>query len=305
MYEGGTTNGPRAANDKRADAAAAIVLRGRAALGGATLSLDPRLAHNRELGESIVREAYDRGVRIFDSARAYAPVDDPAHNERLMMHALAGCDDAIIATKGGHWRQTESVFLADNRPERLRQDVEDSLRVLGVERLPLYYVHRADMGKVPIEESVAALEDLRREGKVARIGISNVTAAQVRRAAVVAPIAAVQNRLSARTRLNADVIDICAKLGIAVFGYAPLRFAPPDGQADLGQALPNLAREAVRRGVPLQRLALRGLLASSPVVSLVLGASRIETAQEIALVPEEPWDDGLETAFARDRAASS
>jgi aryl-alcohol dehydrogenase-like predicted oxidoreductase len=248
-----------------------------------------------------VRQAYDDGVRMFDSARAYALVDDPFHNERLMRRALAGCDNAIIATKGGHWRRAESVFPVDNRPERLRRDVEDSLRVLGLECLPLYYVHRVDLDAVPIEHAVGALDDMRREGKISQIGISNVTAAQLHQAAAVAPIAAVQNRMSVRTPINGDVIEACAQLGVAAFGYAPLRFASPDKVAGLRQALPHLAKEADERRVPLPRLALRGLLASGPTVSLVVGCSRIETVREIALVPNEAWDDALDVAFARDR----
>jgi aryl-alcohol dehydrogenase-like predicted oxidoreductase len=189
----------------------------------------------------------------------------------------------------------------DNRPERLRKDAEDSLRVLGLECLPLYYVHRVDLGTDPIEDAVGALDDMRREGKISQIGVSNVTAAQLRRAVAVAPVAAVQNRMSVRTPINDDVVEACAQLGVAVFGYAPLRFAPPDTVADLRQALPHLAKEADARHVPLPRLALRGLLASSPTVSLVVGCSRIETAREIALVADEAWDDVLDVAFARDR----
>jgi aryl-alcohol dehydrogenase-like predicted oxidoreductase len=287
------------------DASPRLALGCRVALGGAAFSLEPELAQNPKLAIAIVRQAYDDGIRIFDTARAYATVDDPFHNERLMRRALAGCDDAIIGTKGGHWREAESVFPVDNRPERLRRDVEYSLRALGLECLPLFYVHRVDLGVVPVEDAVGALDDMRREGKISRIGISNATAAQVRRAVAVAPIAAVQNRLSVRTPVNDDVIEACAQLGIAAFGYAPLRFAPPDKVADLRQALSQLAREADARQVPLPRLALRGLLASSPAISLVLGASRVQTVREIALVTTEAWDDVLAVAFARDRMRDS
>ncbi len=291
---------PRQASAAR-DLPPRAALAGLVALGGAAFSLEPTLVRNHKLSEAIVRQAYDDGIRMFDSARAYALVDDPFHNERLMRRALTGCDDAIIATKGGHWRQAESVFPVDNRPERLRKDVEDSLRALGLECLPLYYVHRADLDAVPIEDAVGALDDMRREGKISQIGISNVTAEQVHRAVAVAPIAAVQNRMSVRTPIKDDAIEACAQLGIAAFGYAPLRFAPPDKVADLRRALPNLANEADVRRLPLPRLALRGLLASSPTIRLVVGCTRIETVREIALVADEAWDDALDVAFARDR----
>ena len=137
-------------------------------------------------------------------------------------------------------------------------------------------------------------------GKIARIGISNVTAEQVRRAAATAPVSAVQNRLSVRTAMNADIVAACEQSGIAVFGYSPLRFRPPDVTTDLRAALPRLAALAERQGTPLPRLALRGLMASSPVISLIVGAGRLETAREAALIRSEPWDDKLQAAFAHD-----
>ncbi len=274
---------------------------GEVALGGAGYSLSPHAPKDDDAAVRVIRAGYDRGIRIFDTARAYAPVGLPFHNEELMRRALAGRADAIIATKGGHWRAGASDFPADNRPERLRKDAEDSLRALALDCLPLYYVHRGDRGTVPIEDSVGALDDLRREGKIARIGISNVTAEQVRRAVATAPVAAVQSRLSVRTVLNADIVAACEQSGIAIFGYSPLRFSPPDVTSDLDAALPRLAELAERRGTPLPRLALRGLMASSPVISLIIGTGSIERAHEAALVRSEPWDDESQTAFSHDR----
>jgi pyridoxine 4-dehydrogenase len=285
--------------------AVTVQLSGQVALGAAMMSLESRRPEEDEIAVGIIRTGYDEGIRIFDTARAYARVGEPFHNEELMRRALAGRDDAIIVTKGGHWRAGESDFPVDNRPERLRGDAEDSLRVLGLDCLALYYVHRVDLDDVPIEESVGALDDLRREGKIARIGISNVTADQVRRAAATAPVAAVQNRLSVRTALNADVVAACEKLGIAMFGFTPLRYWPPDTTADLARALPRLAQLAGERGLPLARLALRGLLAASPAVSVIVGPGRLETAREAALVRSERWDDKLQTAFSLDRRQPS
>jgi pyridoxine 4-dehydrogenase len=193
---------------------------GEVALGGAGYSLSPHAPNDDDVAVRVIRAGYDRGIRIFDTARAYAPVGMPFHNEELMRRALAGRADAIIATKGGHWRAGASDFPADNRPERLRKDAEDSLRALALDCLPLYYVHRVDRDTVPIEDSVGALDDLRREGKIARIGISNVTAEQVRRAVAIAPVAAVQNRLSVRTVLNADIVTACERSGKLSSGTA-------------------------------------------------------------------------------------
>jgi pyridoxine 4-dehydrogenase len=281
-----------------------VQLSGQVAIGAAVASLESRSVEEDDDAAEIIRAGYDHGIRIFDTARAYARVGEPFHNEALMRRALAGTDDAVIATKGGHWRAGESDFPVDNRPERLRSDAEDSLRTLGLDCLPLYYVHRVDLDDVPIEESVGALDQLRREGKIARIGISNVTAGQVRRAAATAPVAAVQNRLSVRTVLNADVVQVCEELGIAMFGFTPLRYWPPDTTPDLARALPRLAGLARERGIPLARLALRGLLASSQAVSVIVGPGRQETAREAALVRAEPWDEALQAAFSLDRRPS-
>jgi len=277
-----------------------IELSGQVALGGAMYSLAPIAERDDDVAVGIIREGYDQGIRIFDTARAYAPVGLPLHNEELMRRALAGHDDALIVTKGGHWRAGETDFPVNNRPERLRKDAEDSLRALDLDCLPLYYVHRVDLDTVPIEDSVGALDELRREGKIARLGVSNVTAEQVRIAAATAPIAAVQNRLSVRTVMNADVVEVCEQLGIAMYGFTPMRFWPPDITPDLARALPRLAELAEQRNVPLPRLALRGVLASNPAISLIIGAGRLESAREAALARAEPWDVELQTAFSHD-----
>ena len=275
-------------------------LTGRIALGGAGFSIPAD--RDDDAAVAVIRAAYAAGVRIFDSARAYAPVGEPLHNELLFRRALVGRDDAVIGTKGGHWRAGTDDWRVDNRAARLREDVDDSLRALGVDRLPLYYVHRVDLDTVPVEDSVQTLDDIRRAGKIDRIGISNVTADQVRAAAETAPIAAVQNRLSVREVRDAEVLAEAERLGIAVFGYSPLRATAT--APGLAAALPRLAALADDRGVPLERLALRGLLASSPVVSLIVGAGRVATAREAAAAELEPWDDELATAYAADRGLS-
>jgi pyridoxine 4-dehydrogenase len=275
-------------------------LTGRIALGGAGFSITAD--RDDDAAIAVIRAAYDAGIRTFDSARAYAPVGEPLHNELLFRRALAGCDDAVIGTKGGHWRAGTDDWRVDNRAARLRSDVDDSLRALGVDRLPLYYVHRVDLDAVHVEESVQTLDDLRRQGKIDRIGISNVTAEQVRAAAATAPVAAVQNRLSVREVRDAEVLAEAERLGIAVFGYSPLRAAP--SAPDLASALPRLAALADDRGVPLERLALRGLLASSPSISLIVGAGRIVTAREGAAAEGEAWDSELDAAYAADRGLS-
>lgn len=270
-------------------------LTGQVALGGAGFSL-PDVRHD-DGAVAVIRAAADAGVRIFDSARAYAPLGDPLHNERLMARALAGRDDVTVATKGGHFRTGQDSWDVDNSPERLRRDVEDSLMALGTERIDLYYLHRADHPG-PIGESVLVLRELRDAGKISRIGVSNVTVGQIDEAVGVAPVAAVQNHRSVAGRESSDVLRRCEELSIPFFAYSPLR-----GEATgprVAERFPRTAAHAQQRGVSVQRLLLRGMLASSPVLSVVVGATRALTALDSAAVMSQPWDARLDAAFLDD-----
>jgi pyridoxine 4-dehydrogenase len=279
-------------------------LSGQVALGGATFSLVPDFPEERAV--EVIRAAADAGVRIFDTARAYAPDGDPTHNEALFAAALAGRDDVLIGTKGGHFRTGPREWDVDNSPARLRQDVDTSLRALGVDRLGLFYVHRADGRErfrggtgapPPVGEAVAALDRLRQAGTIAGIGLSNVTAAQLDEAVGVAPVAAVQNNLTVGTADDA-VLRRCQELGIPFFAYAPLRsVALGEGTA---ARFPATAALAAERGVSVQRLLLRGLLASSPVLSVVVGAGREATAVDSAAAMTDPWDDEAQAAYDAD-----
>jgi aryl-alcohol dehydrogenase-like predicted oxidoreductase len=278
---------------------------GQVALGGAAFSLVPDFPQASAV--AVIRAAADAGVRVFDAARAYAPVGEPLHNERLFATALAGRDDVLIGTKGGHFRTGPREWDVDNSPARLRRDVDDSLRALGVDRLGLFYLHRADGRErfrggtgdpPPVGAAVAALDELRRAGKLAGIGLSNVTVRQLKEAVALAPVVAVQNNLIVGTADDA-VLRRCEDLGIPFFAYAPLRGAAlGDGVAT---RFPATAALAARRGVSVQRLLLRGLLASSPVLSVVVGAGRVETAVDSAAAMAEPWDDEARTAYEDDR----
>jgi pyridoxine 4-dehydrogenase len=282
------------------------LLTGQVALGGATFSLVPGYPESSSV--AVIRAAADAGVRIFDTARAYAPLGDPTHNEALFASALAGRDDVLVGTKGGHWRTGPREWDVDNSPARLRRDVDESLRAFGVDRLGLFYVHRAD-GRdrfrggtgdpPPVGEAVAALEELRRAGKIAAIGLSNATVAQLDEAVGVAPVAAVQNNRTVGSA-DDDVLRRCEQLGVAFFAYAPLR-GVATGE-DTAVRFPAMAALAAERGVSVQRLLLRGLLASSPVLSVVVGAGREATAVDGAAVMTEPWDEQAQAAYDADRA---
>jgi pyridoxine 4-dehydrogenase len=252
----------------------------------------------------VIRSAYAAGIRIFDTARVYAPPGDEAHGERMLREALDGYPEVIVSTKGGHWREGEAIYPVDNRPERLRKDVDTSLRALRLDRLPLFFVHRVDMDDVPIEEIVGTLADLRCDGKIERIGISNVSTEQIERAAAVAPIDAVQNRVSVRADPAWDPsVALCDELGITLFGFGVFNSHPNDpDKRPIQDVLPNLAVQAELRGVPLQRLAVRALLSTFPSLSLIVGATRKATAEEAGAMLKEPWTEDTAAAYARDRA---
>lgn len=183
----------------------------------------------------VIREALDSGVGLLDTAALYGD----GHNERLVGRAVAGRrDDVVVATKGGlvvDDLATKSIHR-DGRPESLRRHVESSLERLGVERIDLYYLHRVDPD-VPLEESWGALAELVAEGKLARIGLSEVTVAQAAAAHAVHPVAAIQSELSVWTRdpLGGEAPgDAGARMGAGASGAAVGKAAV--GKAAVGKA---------------------------------------------------------------------
>jgi aryl-alcohol dehydrogenase-like predicted oxidoreductase len=262
---------------------------GRVALGVAGFSFAPR---DRSTDLATIRTGIAAGTAILDTARAYTRVDAPWYGEELAAEAAHGTG-VIVGTKGGHSRTGETAWDADISAPRIRADVETSLRVFGGDQLDLYYLHRVDLAEQPVEEGVSALASLRDEGKLARIGLSNVSATELDRAAAVTRIDAVQNRHSAMGRESADVVAWCEANALPFFAYSPLRSSA---------AAPQLAAMADKRGVSLQRLQLRALLGSSPVLSVVSGATRPETVLDSLAAESEPWDDDLQAAYAADLA---
>jgi aryl-alcohol dehydrogenase-like predicted oxidoreductase len=265
---------------------------GRVALGVASLSFEPR---DRAADLATIRAGIDAGAAVVDTARAYARVDAPLYGEELAAEAVRGTS-AIVGTKGGHSRTGASTWDADISADRIRADVETSLRVFAGERLDLFYLHRVDLAEQPVEEGVAALAVLRDEGKLARIGVSNVSVAALERAAAVARIDAVQNKHTAMGRESAEVVAWCEANDVPFFAYSPLRHPA---------AAPHLTALADARGVSVQRLRLRALLASSPVMSVVSGATRRETVLDSLAAESEPWDADLEAAYTADLALVS
>lgn len=242
----------------------------RVGLGGARWSIaEPLTAgHVRD----IIDVAAMEGVSYIDTARAYTTREESAHNETIIARALDDLglrDEVLVGTKGGHFRSGDT-WPVDARPEALRADCEASIRALGVEALDLYYVHFPDP-QVPFAESVGALHDLREQGLIRAVGISNVTADQVRTALEVTTIDAVQNPYSPY-RGDLDVLELCAEARVPFLAYSPLggsrRTVPLD------QASPTAARVARELGEDVETLLLAWLLSAHPGTLVITGASR-------------------------------
>jgi aryl-alcohol dehydrogenase-like predicted oxidoreductase len=211
----------------------------------------------RAQAEAVLLGALDAGVDFFDTAALYGF----GHNETLVGDILAPHRDRfVLASKCGlHGENGQRVM--DGRPETLKWSCEQSLKRLRTDRIDLFYLHRWDKTQVPVEDSVGALADLVRAGKVRQIGLSEVSAATLRRAHAVHPIAAVQTEYSLWTR-NPEiaVLDTCRELGAAFVAFSPVARAfltgtlrDPSGldAKDLRRGMPRFAPETYPRNLAL------------------------------------------------------
>jgi aryl-alcohol dehydrogenase-like predicted oxidoreductase len=178
-------------------------------------------AHSDAESSATLQHALDRGVTFFDTADIYGPYT----NEELLGRALTGRRaQAFIATKFGFVRDPENpeATAVDGTPARVARACEDSLKRLGVEYIDLYYLHRADP-KVPIEDTVGAMAQLVRAGKVRHLGLSEVSPQTLERAHGVHPITALQSEYSLWTRDPEDgVLEACERLGVGFVPFSPL-----------------------------------------------------------------------------------
>ncbi|HEX7380772.1 MAG TPA: aldo/keto reductase [Nevskiaceae bacterium] len=197
-----------------------------------------------EQAEAVLLGALDLGVTLFDTAALYSF----GANEELVGRVLAPHRDEIfLASKCGIFRGPDGKRAIDGRPETLRRTCDESLARLKTDVIDLYYLHRWDKS-VPIEDSVGALADMVRAGKVRAIGLSEVSAGTLRKAAAVHPIAAVQSEYSLWSR-NAEiaVLAACRELGAAFVAFSPV------GRGFLADGIPDiegLAPRDIRRAMP-------------------------------------------------------
>ncbi|GAB2871522.1 aldo/keto reductase [Streptomyces deserti] len=250
-------------------------------LGAMPMSIEGRPDEERSL--ATIHAALDAGVTLIDTADAYhRDADEIGHNETLIAKALASHDrgaDVLVATKGGHLRPGDGSWTLDGSPRHLKEACEASLRRLGVEAIGLYQFHRPDP-RVPYEESVGAIRDLLDEGKIRMAGISNADPEQIRQANDVlgGRLVSVQNQFSPAFRSSEPELRLCDELGIAFLPWSPLGGISRAGE--LGSAHAAFARIAEARGVSPQRVCLAWMLAKSPVVVPIPGASRPETIRD-------------------------
>jgi len=235
-----------------------------------------------EAARAVLRQAAELGVDLIDTADSYGP----EINERQIAETLFPYPrNLVIATKGGYTRPRRS-WVPDGGPEHLRAACEASLRRLRLERIDLYQLHAPDPG-VPLEESVGALDELRREGKIRHIGLSNVNTAELRDIRKIAPIASVQNEYNVAQRESDDVVDACEHAAIAFLAYFPI------DAGSLSRARGGLARVAQRHQVTPAQIALAWLLHRSPAIVPIPGTSSLRhleenvAAAEIALTKED------------------
>lgn len=225
---------------------------------------------DRERAKAALRQAVELGVNFIDTADSYGP----NVSEELIAEALYPYpDDLVIATKGGLLRPGPNRWEADGRPEHLREVCEGSLRRLKLDQIPLYQFHRPDP-KVPFAESMGTLIQLREEGKIRHIGVSNVSEDQVHEALKLTPVVSVQNRYNLNDRSSEAMVDLCDQEGLVFLPWAPIQ--------DSEQLVP-VRTAAERHDASTRQVALAWLLGRSPQILPIPGSGSPEhVAQNIA-----------------------
>ncbi|HEY1276756.1 MAG TPA: aldo/keto reductase [Thermoleophilaceae bacterium] len=218
----------------------------------------------------LLRRVVELGVNLIDTADSYGP----EVSENLIAAALHPYPDGLVlATKGGLRRTGPGQWRRDARPERLKECCEASLRRLKLDRIDLYQLHSPDP-KVPYEDSIGALKELRDEGKIRHIGISNVSTGQLDQARGVVDVVTVQNRYNVTDRDSEDVLEACERDGLGFIPWYPL--ATGD-LAEPGGPLGDVAR--AHDATPGQ-VAIAWLLARSPSMLPIPGTSSIDHLEE-------------------------
>jgi aryl-alcohol dehydrogenase-like predicted oxidoreductase len=229
---------------------------------------------------ATLKRIVELGVNFIDTADSYGP-----HvSETLIAEALYPYpEDLVIATKGGLVRPGPGQWGPDGRPSHLREACEGSLRRLKLDQIPLYQFHAPDPD-VPIEESIGAIAELKAEGKIRHIGVSNFDESELRRAQRITPIVSIQNRYNAADRRSESLVDLCEQEDLVFLPWAPVQ------EGDKNAAVAQAARN---HGVTQHQIICAWLLARSPQILPIPGtgspahAAENVAAASIELSPDE------------------
>jgi pyridoxine 4-dehydrogenase len=237
----------------------------------ARIGLGTNRLRNTPENVELVRQAVAAGIGYVDTAHTYTDGESEA---TIGAAALSG---AVVGTKGGFAPGTGS-------PDRLRAQIDESLRRLRVDSIALYYLHRVDP-ETPLEKSLGVLAEYRDAGKIRHVGVSQVDVEQIERAREVVPIAAVQNHYNLEERRYEAVVDHCAQEGIVFVPYFPLR----------GEGGPAVGEIAVRHGATPAQVKLAWLLRRSPAMLPIPGSLSLDHVREnLAALELELSDDEFE-----------
>jgi pyridoxine 4-dehydrogenase len=222
---------------------------------------------SRERAVATLRRVVELGVNFIDTADSYGP----SVSEELIAEALYPYpEDLVIATKGGLVRPGPNRWNADGRPEHLREACEGSLRRLRLEQIPLYQLHRPDPA-VPLADSIGAIAELKNEGKIRHVGVSNVSEAELREAQKIVPIVSVQNRYNVTDRRSQSLIDLCEQDDMIFLPWAPIQET---------ERRVAVAAAAENHGVTERQVVLAWLLAISPAIVPIPGTGSPGHAEE-------------------------